>query len=169
MQTAIQRPNEATPPNIPGFVKSSCRTPAVVKHNEPCEADSPVSANGRCEGTSDAREGREGRERLGAQLPANTRAQSISPRPSDTTSNSPFSAKRHVHTSPPCHLPCAPSSLGPLLRSPVRVKGEPKTLPSDAASFWVLFAPQLTRGHTHTRTHCPTHPLIADSVTARGV
>lgn len=57
------------------------------------------------------RAGRAGRERLGAQLPANTRAHSISRRPSDTTSHSHAPAKKRAHLSPPCHRVCARRSL----------------------------------------------------------
>lgn len=84
-----------------------CRTPAVVSTASRVE---PIPRFQRMVGARRAaEEGREGREQLGAQLPANTRAHSISPRPSDTTSHSPASA--HTRTSPPCHLRYPPLSL----------------------------------------------------------
>lgn len=90
------------------------------EHSEPCGADSPVPANGRCEESSWGGEGGE-RERLRAQLPANTRAHSISPRPSDDTSHCPAPAHKHtrMHTSPPWHPLCPPSSHSLLCCAPL--------------------------------------------------
>lgn len=88
MQTGIQRLN-GLPLHIPGCVKSPCRTPAVAVWSR---------YSGLVGARRAAEEGRAGRERLGAQLPANTTAHSISPRPSDTTSHSPASAQKHTHT-----------------------------------------------------------------------
>lgn len=104
--------NGATPLHIPGCVKSPCRTPAVVSTARRVE---PIPRFQRMAGARRAemleRAGRAGRERRGAQLPANTRAHSISPRPSDTTSHSRASAEKHTHTSPPCHPLDSPPSL----------------------------------------------------------
>lgn len=91
------------------------------------------------------RGGREKREWLGAQLPANTRAHSISLRPSDTTAQSRASAKKHAHTSAPCHR------LYPLFRS-----------------FVVICSGNDIQART--RAHTTTHKIVPVACfTARGV
>ncbi len=164
MQTRTQRPNWALPLHIPGCVKSSCRTPAAVStasRVEPIPRFQRMVVARRAAG--------EGRE-LGAQLPANTRAHSISPRPSDATSHCPASVQKHKHTSPPCHLPYSPHfRSSAVLCSPGRVMGHRRCclLMPQAAGFYLLH-----NWHTHTHTHTHTHsrtPLLVDSVTARGV
>lgn len=108
-------------------------------------------------GRRTAGEGREVRERLAAQLPANTRAHSISQRPSDATSHCPASAWKHTHTHTPLlHATfCTPSTsllcCAPLLA----LWGGAGGAAFNAASCWFyLLPPRLTHTHTPGRRQC---------------
>ncbi|KAI9546196.1 hypothetical protein NQZ68_029432 [Dissostichus eleginoides] len=91
MQTRIQRPMGSAAAHT-WLCQIPVQDASGSEHSEPCGADSPISANVRCELEQLRREG--GR-----------RAARISPRPSDTTSHSPaLLAQDNQHTSPPCHL-----------------------------------------------------------------
>ncbi len=137
-----------------------CRTPVRLSTASRVE---PIPRFQRMVGARRAAgEGREGREWLGAQLPANTRAHSISPCPSDAKSHCPALTHIYTHTSPPCHLPYPPLCLScSSVALPCSRYGGPKQ-----CRKLLGFICSTTDTHTHTHTHTP---LVTDSVTARGV